>query len=91
MRCKVVLIVGGLLVAIGILIISVMALIGIGYLTQFAFNAKKENDKHCIQITDTQKNVIRISIVIIWIALALIMLSSLVNLILGLRDCDMFR
>lgn len=80
---KYVLVIGGVVVAVGILVIAVLSLVGMSYLTQYSFSSDKVDGQYCVKMTETQRNLTRMGVIFVWITLALIIVSSILNLVMG--------
>lgn len=69
-----------LVIALGMLTIAILSLVGLGYLTNFSFNAVasgSDGQTRTINMTDTQVNLSRMTVVLLWIQLALAIIAGI--------------
>lgn len=66
----------GIVVILGLLALFILSLIGLGFLTPLAFGKKKYED-----LSKTQQNLMKLFVVLTWIALGLPILALAVSLI----------
>jgi len=60
------LVAGGVTVVAGLVVIAILVLVGMGYLTSVSFGNKKMED-----LTDTQRNLTRMGMVLFWMGFAI--------------------
>jgi hypothetical protein len=53
------------------LTIAILSLVGLGYLSKFSFSSTDVGTVRSIDMTDTEKNLCRMTVVLLWIQLAL--------------------
>jgi CHASE3 domain sensor protein len=56
---------------IGIIVLSILSILGLIYITKMNFSSKK--------LTNTQKNIARLTTVLLWIQIGLIIVASIVQ------------
>lgn len=62
---------------IGLLVLAIMSLLGMVYMTKMAFNNDVQTDgKYCGQLTETERNIARLSILSIWGLLTWVIIGS---------------
>lgn len=72
-----------LIVTLGAIVIAILSFVGLGYLTKFSFSSADQADgTRCVVMSDTEKNLCRMTVVLQWIMLGLTVLSAIA---LGLK------
>jgi hypothetical protein len=74
-----------LIIGIGMLVLSVLSIIGLVYLTQIVFNAKivKEGDTSTATITglnQTKFNIAKVTVILLWVNLTLVVISTILQI-----------
>ena len=54
----------GILVGLGVLAVIILALVGWGYTWKFAFKSTDSGNTRCVSLTKTQKNLIKLYLVV---------------------------
>ena len=63
---------------IGLLILTVLSVVGMVYVSKMTFNSDKQPDgNYCGGLTETERNIARIAVITIWIQFTWIVLGSL--------------
>ena len=72
------------IIMIGIFVMNLLAVIGMGYLTKFSFSNEKPvtviplpNDVRCVTLTNTQLGFTKLSVVLFWIGLVVMILGGI--------------
>lgn len=69
--------VGSTLFISGLLVLAVLSVIGMVYLSQMVFSKDKlPSGNYCGNLTETQRNIARISMIALWLQFAWIILGS---------------
>lgn len=63
---------------IGLLVMSVLSIMGTVYLSQMAFANDSNNGKYC-GVNETQRNIARFAIIVLWIQFAWIVTGSIIK------------
>jgi len=72
------------ILSLGMLTIVILSFIGLGYLTKFAFNSTSDAEgNRTVQLTDTEVNLAKMTVVLQWIAIGWAILSVIVKLAMG--------
>lgn len=70
-----------IVISLGMLTIAVLSFVGLGYLTKFSFSSVDQADgTRCVILTDTEKNLCRMTVVLQWIMLGLAVLSGIMGI-----------
>ncbi len=64
---------------VGIITLSVLSVLGLVYLTKMSFSPIEDK---CGKVTKTEKNIARMTVVLLWIQIALVLVGSVVQTIL---------
>jgi hypothetical protein len=65
---------------VGLLITAILALVGMIYLSQMAFSDKKQTDgQYFGDTTETQRNIARLAMVVLWIQTAWILIGTFIE------------
>ena len=72
------------IIAIGMLVISILSIIGLYYLTKFSFNANSNKTSNsyvaCVNdITNSDLTYCRLTVVLLWINIGLSVLASIIS------------
>lgn len=68
----------GIVFSIGLIVLAILAIIGLIFLTPVAFGSKNYD-----QLSQTQKNLMRLFIILIWISVVFSILSAIVMIATG--------
>jgi hypothetical protein len=65
---------------IGLLILTVLSIVGMVYLSKMAFNSEQQPDgNYCGNITSTERNIARIAVITVWLQFVWIVMGSLIQ------------
>lgn len=62
--------------AVGIVILSILSIMGLVYLTKMSFSSQDDN---CGGTTKTEKNIARMTVVLLWIQIAMVLVGSIIQ------------
>lgn len=72
------------IIMIGIFVMNLLAVIGMGYLTKFSFSNEKpptvlqlEDNWRCVKLTNTQLGFTKLSVILFWIGLVVMILGGI--------------
>jgi len=70
------------IILVGIFVMNIIAVIGMAYLTKFSFNNENivlgvKTNIRCIELTNTQLGFTKLSVVLFWLGLGLMLLGGL--------------
>ena len=70
------------IIMIGIFVMNLLAVIGMGYLTKFSFHNDNKvlgvkTDLRCVTLTNTQLGFTKLSVVLFWIGLVVMILGGI--------------
>jgi uncharacterized membrane protein len=66
---------------IGIVALTILSLLGLVYITQLAFSSQKSNGKYCYNLSKTQLNIIKLTVIVWWVNVAwLIMMPIIIKI-----------
>lgn len=61
----------------GLLVLSILSLLGMVYMTKMAFNNDVQVDgKYCGDLTETERNIARLSLLSVWCLIAWVVVGS---------------
>jgi competence protein ComGC len=64
-------------IAVSMLVLSVLSLVGLGYLTKYTFSAQRDGDREYVKVTMTERNLARLTVVLLWISVAFSLIASI--------------
>lgn len=65
---------------IGLLVLSVLSILGLVYLTKMAYSDKKQdNGNYCGDTTQTERNIARLAIIALWLQFTWIVIGSFIK------------
>lgn len=71
---------------VGLLIFSIISVVGLVFLTKMAYSKPDANDKICGNVSRSERNVARIAVIVLWVQFAWIILGSILKNVWG--DCN---
>lgn len=71
---------GATVFIIGLLVLSILSILGLVYLSKMAFSDEKQADgTYCGNTSTTERNIARLAIVTLWLQLAWVVLGSFIK------------
>ncbi len=73
-----------IVVILGLLVLSILSVVGLVYITQFAFKSKDMGkDQKCIKLSSFKMKLARLTVVLLWIQIGLMVLGALAGALAG--------
>ena len=57
------------IILLGLIALEVFSIWGLVYLTKFSFSKKDEKDQHCVTMNTFQRNLTRLTTILLWLSL----------------------